>query len=359
MLLLKNQKNLKKSQLYNFDEGGLDMSKNILGFVLIDTPHSALNNAGEDAGARTENTVAVKVIRKRRNIYPYVSAQAWRYWWRNTIAEKMNWKVSPIVRDAKVAFTSANPFEYPDDDVFGYMRALKKADGGTLTRLSSLKCSTLVSVFDSTPIDDFGVMSRHGGDPVPFEHQFYSTVLKGIFSLNLDSIGVFYDIAKTGFKNLDEKYIETTEIKASIKNIGAVKVNGIWKLPRIERLKRAKDTIAALPYLYSTTKSANHLTDVTPKFIILTMIEGGNHIFMNITNDSGDKPLINVSALKQVITDYNDTIISDVYIGRQEGFIDNIASDLNEVKINNVNVHIFSPKKAIESFVNIIEKYIE
>jgi CRISPR-associated protein Cst2 len=120
------------------------MTRNVIGFVLIDAPHSALNNAGQDAGARTENAVVVKTIRKGREIYPYVSGQAWRYWWRAVLAEKFGWQLSPILREAKVAFTAANPFSYPDDDVFGYMRALKKNEGGTLTRLSPLKCSPLI-----------------------------------------------------------------------------------------------------------------------------------------------------------------------------------------------------------------------
>ena len=335
------------------------MSKNILGFILIDAPHSALNNAGQDAGARTENAVVVKVIRKGRSTYPYVSGQAWRYWWRNALQEKCNWTMSPIIRTEKVAFTSANPFEYPDDDVFGYMRAVKKAEGGTLTRLSVLKTSPLVSVIDHTPTDDFGVMSRHDGDPVPFEHQFYSTVMKGIFSLNLGNIGIFHDNARTGFKNLDEKYVETTDIKASIQKIRAIPENGVWKLPKAERVKRAKDTISALPYIYSTTKSAGHLTDVTPKFIILTVIDGGNHIFMNITNDSHDKSLVNVFALNQVLTDYNDSILSDIFIGRQDGFMDDIADELSKLSINGKTIHISSPKNAVESFINIIDKFID
>jgi len=334
------------------------MSKNILGFVLIDAPHSALNNAGQDAGARTENAVVVKVIRKGRSVYPYVSAQAWRYWWRSTLQEKFNWSLSPIIREAKVAFTSANPFIYPDDDVFGYMRALKKALGGTLTRLSPLKCSPLISVFETIPTDDFGVMSRQEGDPVPFEHQFYSTVLKGIFSLDLHSIGIYYDTERTGYKNLDGKYVETKEIKESIKKTGATKVKNAWRLPKTERTKRAKETISALPFIYSTTKSAGHLTDVTPKFIVLTVIEGGNHIFMNIANDSYDKPLINVSALKQVIGDYKDIILSDIYIGRQEGFLDNVAEELKGLKIEGKNIHMSSPKIAVENFVKTVESYL-
>ncbi|NOZ24542.1 MAG: type I-B CRISPR-associated protein Cas7/Cst2/DevR [Nitrospirae bacterium] len=335
------------------------MPKNIIGFVLIDAPHSALNNAGQDVGARTENTVVVKTIRRGRSVYPYVSAQAWRYWWRTALQEKYDWKMSPIVRDSKVAFTSANPFEYPDDDVFGYMRALKKSDGGILTRLSVLKCSPLISVFDHAPTDDFGVMSRHEGDPVPFEHQFYSTVLKGIFSLDLDRIGVFHDTERTGFKNLDTKYVEKEEIKSSIRKTAASRENGAWRLPKDERVKRARETVSALAYVYSTTKSSIHLTDVTPKFIVLAVIDGGNHIFMNITNNRHDKPVINVSALKQVMTDYGDDIVSDVYVGRQEGFLDEISDELDSLDIGGKRLHVSSPKSAIERFADCISGHME
>lgn len=333
------------------------MPKNILGFVLIDAPHSALNSAGQDAGARTENMVSVKVIRKGSSVYPYVSAQAWRYWWRMTLQDKFNWNLSPIIREAKVAFTSANPFEYADDDVFGYMRAVKKADGGTLTRLSPLKCSPLVSICKHVPTDDFGVMSRHEGDPVPFEHQFYSTVLKGIFSLDLQAVGSFYDNARTGFKNLDEKYVQTQEMKAAIQKSNAAKQDSVWKLPRDVRIKRAKEAISALTYLYSTTKAAGHLTDVTPKFVILLIIDGGNHIFMNITNESYDKP-INISALRQVLTDYSDSIVSDIYIGRQDGFADILEKELKDLSITGKELHRLSPKQAVGEFVRAIEKHI-
>ena len=158
------------------------MSKNIIGFMLIDTPYSALNNAGSDAGERTENTVAVKSIRKGKDIYTYISGQAIRYWWRETLEKKYDWETSPIERETKIAFTQANPFKYSDDDVFGYMRAQNKSDGGTVTRLSPLKNSPLISIVPNQMTNDFGVMSRQKeGDPVPHEHQFYSTVMHGIF----------------------------------------------------------------------------------------------------------------------------------------------------------------------------------
>lgn len=338
------------------------MTKNVLGFVLIDAPHSALNMGQADPAAADENEIPAKVMRRGRDVIPYVSAQAWRYWWRNTLETKCGWQMSPIVREAKIAFTSANPFAYPDDDVFGYMRALKNTEGGTLTRLSPLKTSPLISVLPQILTNDFGVMSRHAGDPVPHAHQFYSTVLKGIFSLDLSSVGVFRGTARTGYKNLDQRYTDKAEIKEAIATAEAEQQDGNWVMPKSVRVQRATDTITALPFLSGGAKSALHLTDVTPKFIVLAVIEGGNHLFMNITAEKAGEPLINVKALKQVIADYKDALLSDIFIGRQEGFQDDLRGDLEtlreEVK-ETKTIHLLSPKQAVEQFTEKLGGFID
>ncbi|WP_343410510.1 hypothetical protein [Candidatus Amarolinea dominans] len=46
----------------------------VTGLLLIDAPASALNNLGSIPGARTDNTVGVKMIKARDGAYPYVSA---------------------------------------------------------------------------------------------------------------------------------------------------------------------------------------------------------------------------------------------------------------------------------------------
>lgn len=335
------------------------MTKNAIGFVLIDAPHSALNNAGLDAGARTDNAVVVKAIKKGMKTFPYVSAQAWRYWWRQVLSEKFEWNMSPIKREKKVAFTNANPFEYPDDDIFGYMRAVKKEMGGTLTRLSPLKCSPLVAVSSTSIVNDFGVMARQtDGDPVPFEHQFYSTVLKGVFSLDITNVGKFYDVARTGYKNLDKAYVETDDVKKSIEEKQAENHEEYWLMPKENRVKRSKDAINALAHIYSTTKSAGHLTDVTPKFIILAVVEGGNHIFMNIANEDAENP-ININAIKSVIEDYKDVILSDIYVGKHEGFIPSMDEELLLLKdgIEDKTINISTPRKAIEHFTKTFDQY--
>lgn len=329
------------------------MSNVIVGLMLVDAPHSALNNAGSDAGDRTDNIVRVKSIRKGRKVYPYVSGQALRYWWRDTLENQCGWILSPIIREKKIAFTNANPIEYPDDDAFGYMRALKKNDGGTVTRSSPLKNSPLVAVVGQYPTSDFGVMARHEGDPVPYEHEFYSTVFKGIFSLDLTSLGNFYATEKTGFRNMYPKLEELAKEKGLKKN------EDKWSLDKETKIKRATDIIAVLPYLYGGAKATSHLTDVTPKFIILAAIDGGNHIFMNVVHEENDELKIDFDALREVLNDYEDILLTDVYVGIRKGFLNEIQEELKTFNNEFNNVHLGSINEIVDKFNENIPELIE
>jgi len=114
----------------------------LTGLLLIDAPASALNNAGRAEEARTENAIAVKFIRSRQGAFPYVSAQAFRYWLRTTLEQtpEFKWKAAPIFRETKIAYTDANPLDYWDDDLFGYMRAPSKK--GWCRRKAEGRCRT-------------------------------------------------------------------------------------------------------------------------------------------------------------------------------------------------------------------------
>lgn len=328
------------------------MSNKILGLMLIDAPHSALNNAGSDAGDRTDNIVRVKTIRKGMTRYPYVSGQALRYWWRETLENKFDWEMSPISREKKIAFTEANPIEYADDDAFGYMRALKKKDGGTVTRISPLKNSPLISVVGQNPTNDFGVMGRQEGDPVPFEHEFYSTILKGIFSIDLGCLGVFSEVEKTGYRNMYPKLIELAKEK------GLIHEGQNWFLDKEIRVRRAQDIVNALPYLYGGAKSASHLTDVTPKLIVLLAIDGGNHILMNIIREENNEVIFDLDALDEVINEYSEIIKTDIFIGVRTGFLKKIHEDIKEFAEDKSNIHVGSIKEMTDKFSEIIPKLI-
>jgi CRISPR-associated protein Cst2 len=189
--------------------------KTIQGFVLIDVDVAALNNAGKSDASQLENSVATKKIRKNGREYPYVSGQAWRYWWRETLSSLFGWDMSPITREKKIAFTEADPMEYPDDDVFGYMRAGKKdiedpetgkikSVNVTLTRVSPLKNSALIGVAYNPIVQNWASMTRQEGDAVPYGIDEYCAIMKGMFSLDLDWVGTFSEQNRTGFTNINE-----------------------------------------------------------------------------------------------------------------------------------------------------------
>ena len=146
----------------------------VQGFVLMEVDVAALNNAGSDKSSNLDNAVVTKKIRKNGKEYPYVSGQAWRYWWRDTLVKSFNWEMSPVVREKKIAFTQADPITFPDDDIFGYMRAEKKL---TLTRVSPLKNSALIALSYNPVVQNWASMTRQDGDAVPFGVDEYCAVL--------------------------------------------------------------------------------------------------------------------------------------------------------------------------------------
>ncbi len=331
------------------------MSKHLIGLTLIDAPYSALNNAGTEASQATENIVTVKKLQKGRDTYPYVSGQAWRNWWRTTLEQEFDdWNNSPIEREKKIAFTAADPVTYDDDDVFGYMRAVKK---DTVTRLSPLKNSPLISIEAQTPTNDFGVMARQKDDPVPYEHQFYACVLQGIFSLDLTAVGTFSDVNRTGYKNIASSYV------SKIQDAGGTQIgeNPTWRLPKEIRVRRCQQTLEALPVLSGGAKLTSHLTDVTPKLIILSVLDGGNHPFMNLMVERNGVGELSMDALREVIDDYADRFCDAIYIGRRKGFMDELDQELSNLANDEsmpCKIVYDSPNKVIAQLAQKLEGHI-
>lgn len=310
----------------------------VTGLFLIDAPASALNNMGNVPGARTDNTVGVKVIKTKEGAYPYVSAQAFRYWLRTTLENgNFGWQAAPIFREKKVAYTDANPIEWWDDDLFGYMRApSKKADAvaaretsgeyaeatpttDTITRVSPFRVSTLVSVAPAYITDDFGVMSRHDGDPVPHEHQFYRAALRGLFSLDLHACGTFSYRQKTGYRNLDDERIKL----AQEKNLVQMAKEPAYRLDPETRLARITTLFEGLAQLEGGAKQTIHYTDVTPGLVILAVTKGGNHVFGQVIGANARwLPVLKVEALEEALTVFQDDILSPIYIGWVKGYLD-------------------------------------
>jgi CRISPR-associated protein Cst2 len=309
--------------------------------MLFDCPASALNMSDqtpEEAG-RGEMATAVKFIRSKQGRFPYVSAQAFRYWLRTTLenSPELEWKAAPIFREQKIAYPDANPIRYWDDDLFGYMRAAsKKAEAvekrkkditreketptsTEITRVSPFKVSTLVAISPVSLTYDFGTMSRHEGDPVPHGHQFYQSFLKGLISLDLYSAGTFSYRDKTGFRNLDENRIE----EAKTLKLEELNNDKSYRLPIEERKKRIASLLKGLGILYGGAKQSVHYTDVTPKVFIGIVIKGGNNPLQYVIGpDEKGLPKVHEEALREMVKVWGDQILSKLYVGWVQGFYD-------------------------------------
>jgi hypothetical protein len=123
--------------------------------------------AGAPNNGRGEATTGrVKKATVRGQPYPYVSAQAFRRWLRDTMTG-LGAEPSPATRVGKAdgkaqkVTTEADPARYADDDLFGYMKATAKAgNGATTLRDSPFMVGTFLAVEPARPTEDFGVMSR-------------------------------------------------------------------------------------------------------------------------------------------------------------------------------------------------------
>lgn len=345
------------------------------GLLVIDAPASALNNLGNVPGDREDNSVGVKSIRTKEGYFPYVSAQAFRYWHRMTLqAQIPSWKAAPIYREEKIAYTDSNPILYWDDDLFGYMRAQSGRDSararreadasrigetetvGTITRAAPFRVSTLVSLAPLTNIpNDFGTMSRHEGDPVPYEHQFYRATMRGLFSLDLHASGTFSYRNKTGFRNLDEVRINL----AKERGLEPLNDEKAYRLPLAERAQRISALFEGLARLEGGAKQTLHYTDVAPSLVILAVTRGGNHIFNYVVGANAQGKLeMKYDAWRETLRVFAHEILSDVYIGWTQGYLDDVRTDFMAKFVNEHNasggrqILISHPREAFASFGN-------
>jgi CRISPR-associated protein Cas7/Cst2/DevR subtype I-B len=100
---------------------------------LIQADGAFLNGAGIDRTREDRTTTVPKSYRDGVGArVPYVSAQAWRRWLRNTLIEETSWPASVLraIGLSEKGTTNKiagelNPVEFAEDDIFGYMRAAR------------------------------------------------------------------------------------------------------------------------------------------------------------------------------------------------------------------------------------------
>ena len=170
------------------------MNRNGLTVTMVFLAESA--NYGEGIGNITS---LKKMTRGDNKQYTYISRQALRY----SLVQQMGWDKTPV--DAKsgvVQFApSATIAEFPEIDLFGYMKTTAKDDkqsGGASTRNAVARLSNAISLepyqSDLDFLTNMGLASRIDADNGIAQSEIHRTYYRYTVSVDLERVGIDGDI---------------------------------------------------------------------------------------------------------------------------------------------------------------------
>ncbi len=291
-------------------------------FVLGVVAGAPNNGMGED------NVARAKQMRVGRDTYPYVSAQAFRRWVRDSLPSSE--ERSEVVRSGsgarQQAYTAGRPDRYVDDDLFGYMVALKKEKGqasGTCQRDTVLGTGTFVAVTPRRPTQDFGTMSRGfeaGANPVIHEHEFYSAELAGDVMLDLPRVGVF-ETAGSGLKIA----LTAAAAEQAAALDGACRTtlrgNAAVALSLAERRRRVAVLLQTLAEVRGGAKQSLHYGDRTPALVVLAPMRGGVNPYTRVLGSRDAHTVFRADVLREELRAWSDEHDGPVLLGWAPGFL--------------------------------------
>lgn len=358
----------------------------VVGTFLIKA-EGAFLNGGEPPKGEFRNTTSPKTFSDHNNKVPYVSSQAWKRWLRTTFQEENpglpHAELKQIGESAKGTVnkigTDMDPVTFPEDDIFGYMRAqegqgkVAKEDDGesdsemeveakeekkkkkkskAIMRPAPFAASILTSLRKSGWQGlDKAYVHLQEGTPLPYNTEFYNTQLQGIFGLGYARLGVFRNEGDR--IELDDKYVDKYVKNGTIKISKETPTGKCYEIAKNPRKERATAILKSLAVMRGGAKQAQFATDVAPKVIILSGLSCGNLIFNDLFEDTKEGPILKVKTLEEVLKDYADRITTPIYIGIRDGYLrkDNESEIKALNKVGNLSIKITSPVDAINQLV--------
>lgn len=336
----------------------------LVGQSILSIKAGAPNNGrGED------NRGMVKQFKSGGDTYPYVSAQAARRWMRESLPAGE--ATSPVVRSGEgkkqQAYTAGRPDLYLDDDLFGYMIAVKADEAGakkgeskTFMRDTVLATGTFVAVVPSTPVMDFGTMSRDfepGTHPVIHEHEMYTADLVGDLLLDLPRVGTF----EVGGKTTKSALPSATAADVAEAGGVSVTVRGVdcVRLPIGERRRRVAVLLRTIAVVKGGAKQSAHYGDRTPGLIILAPIKGGTNPFTRVVRNRQRATYFDSEILAEEIKAWEDELDGPVLIGWAPGFLgdqrDRATTDLATL-IKEEKLVIGHPRTILNDLADDVER---
>lgn len=359
----------------------------IVGTFLIQAEGSFLNGAGLGKG-EDKNVVITKTFSDFKDRVPYVSSQAWKRWLRNTFQEEYPDYPPAIIKQIHVNTkgntdkigTDNDPIKFAEDDIFGYMKTAsndakrkqerennggtdddddgdnnsdetnkknKKEDVKSIMRPSPFSASILKSLRkNGWKGKDEAFVHLQEGSPQPYTTEFFNTQLQGIFSLNYSRLGVFRNEGDR--IELDKEWVKKYEGENIIREEKTAA--GVYRVVDNKRKERASAILNALAIMRGGAKQAQFATDVAPKLIIVAGLNCGNLIFNELFEDTKEGPKLNIKALREVICDYENRIVTPVYIGIRTGYLfqDNEEEIKKINEICSIKIIVTTPTLAVK-----------
>lgn len=242
-------------------------------------------NYGEGVG----NIATLKKLsRGNYEQYSYISRQALRY----NIVSQLNWDNTPVdEKSGVVQFApSATIEEYPEIDLFGYMKTTKEGDqkGGAATRSAVARLSNAVALepyqSDMDYLTNMGLAKRKNVGNVIAQSEIQRSLYSYTLSIDLDRVG------KDGELEIKEEE----------------------KADRVDRL------LDAVHYLYRDIKGRRE--NLSPIFVIGGRYERKNPFFENRIRVEENR--LNTVPLQEIMNEETQ-IQEHTFVGVMAGMFEN------------------------------------
>lgn len=293
---------------------------------------------GSINGSWTEGNVStVKKITTPNGLQiPYVSGQSLKYQirraWKELGLGELLSDVQQSTIKKGVNFTEGEPNNYIDDDLLGYMITAKKGSNEENRRRTAVvRTSAAIGIFPFKNDRDLGTKSKEqtGGDVSSggniFETEIYYNYFRVNFLIELDRLGVYQDfeLAKAAKGKVQNLTIE-------------------------QRRERLTHLLNAISNIWGGGKQSRLLTDMSPKFLAITLQNAKNPIFLETLTLSENEEL-NTKAVKEVL-EGNSSIVQNSFIGVQSGIFKNdVSAELSDFKPDTIQNTFNSVLKLVET----------
>lgn len=269
------------------------MTRNGLTVTMVFLAESA--NYGEGVG---NISTLKKMSRGNYEQYTYISRQAMRY----NIMQQAGWDNTPVDgKSGVVQFApSATIQDYPEIDLFGYMKTSSKEEGkgdkgGALTRSAAVRLSNAIALepyqSDLEFLTNMGLAKRQNLENGIAQSEIHRAFYTYTVTADLDRIGI----------------------------------DGELSIPELDRAERMKVFLDTIQFLYRDIKGRRE--NLAPVFVIGGRYERKNPFFENrIVLDRGE---IRVDTLVEILESSND-IKENTSVGVMSGIFAN-DSELKQV----------------------------